>query len=99
MSSDPSKMSGNATWAKGQAKSTLGNVLGNEQMHAEGAADIAKGNSEYKAAQTQGYAQGAKDEVAGGAKKMGNSIIGDDSAKADAQAQKSKGQAQKEWNS
>ncbi|KAI9228756.1 MAG: putative cruciform DNA binding protein [Piptocephalis tieghemiana] len=96
--SEQSKMSANATWAKGQVKSTIGSVIGNEQMRTEGDADIAKGNADYKAAQAQGYVEGAKNDVKGNIKDTVNRVIGDDAGQAEGKAQQSLGQAQKEAN-
>ncbi|RKP12062.1 putative cruciform DNA binding protein [Piptocephalis cylindrospora] len=96
--SEQSKMSANATWAKGQVKSTIGGVIGNETMRTEGEAEIAKGNADYKAAQAQGYVEGVKNDVKGNVKDGVNRVIGDDAGRAEGQAQQSLGQAQKDAN-
>ncbi|KDQ13435.1 hypothetical protein BOTBODRAFT_33457 [Botryobasidium botryosum FD-172 SS1] len=70
---------------KGSAKEVLGNMVGSEQMAAEGAA--------------QGYAVGASDRVAGKKDSVLGAVTGDKTQRAPGEAQQQKGSTQQTLNS
>ncbi|KAI9293982.1 DNA binding protein [Neoconidiobolus thromboides FSU 785] len=92
---EPSKINATKDTTIGTIKENVGWALGNEQMQAEGKAQHAKGDAEYKAAQAQGYAEGSKDSMKGSVKDTVGSAIGNEQMQAEGKADKLKGDAQK----
>ena len=82
----------------GTVKETIGNALGSTEWQKAGKEQHAKGEGEIKAAQAQGYAEGAKDQVSGKFDNVVGSITGNDEKQASGKIQEEKGKAQKELN-
>ncbi|ORX92505.1 DNA binding protein [Basidiobolus meristosporus CBS 931.73] len=85
--------------AGGAIKENLGNMMGNEQMQAEGKADRASADAEYKGAQAQGYAQGAGEKIKGNIKDTVGGALGNEQMQAEGKAGATKGDARMNWNS
>ena len=83
----------------GTVKETIGNALGSTEWQKAGKEQHAKGEAEIKAAQAQGYAEGAKDQVSGKFDNVVGSITGNKEKELAGKAQEEKGKAQKEINS
>ncbi|KAJ7128276.1 hypothetical protein C8R46DRAFT_51055 [Mycena filopes] len=97
--SDPSKASGNAKNAKGTVTEAIGDMTGSDSWKTSGQKDQAAGKGEVKAAETQGYVQGAMDSVTGMAKQAISTVTGDSTQNAEGKAQDTKGQAKRAANS
>ncbi|ORX91917.1 hypothetical protein K493DRAFT_316956 [Basidiobolus meristosporus CBS 931.73] len=93
------KVNANIKYTTGYVQETAGSVLGNEQMQAEGAAKQAQADAEYKAAQAQGYAQGAGEKLKGNVKDTVGSAIGNEQMQAEGKAGATKGEARMNLNS
>ncbi|SNX81828.1 probable Hmp1 - Mismatch base pair and cruciform DNA recognition protein [Melanopsichium pennsylvanicum] len=97
--SEPSKMNGNYNSVAGTVKETIGNALGSADWQKAGKEQHAQGETEIKAAEAKGYAEGTKDQVSGKFDNVVGSITGDKSKEMSGKAQEEKGKAQKEINS
>ncbi|GAA5944569.1 hypothetical protein JCM3775_003296 [Rhodotorula graminis] len=96
---EPSKTTGNYDYAVGSIKETIGNVVGAESLAQAGSEQAAKGDAEYKLAQTQEYAEGTADRVGGKIDRIIGAATGDSSREAGGLAQETKGKAQQAANS
>ncbi|KAG9298065.1 hypothetical protein G9A89_018148 [Geosiphon pyriformis] len=96
--SQPSKVSGTGEYYKGAAQETLGSIIGNTGMQAEGAKQKATGDAEIKAAKTQGYAEGTKDRLTGHVKETAGSVVGNEQMQAEGKGSKLSGEAQQKIN-
>lgn len=64
---------------KGNVKEHIGGITGDASMQQSGQAEKSQGEAELKAAQTQGYAQGTKERVAGKKDEVLGSLTSDTS--------------------
>ncbi|KAK9803555.1 hypothetical protein WJX73_009114 [Symbiochloris irregularis] len=85
-------------WAQGQAEKLVGDVTGANDWKASGEKHIAEGNSEVKAAQAKGYAEGTKDRVHGKVQELGGKITGDNSKEAEGKARNTAGDLKQDAN-
>ena len=85
--------------AAGTVKETVGNMIGNRSMEAEGKAQHAAGNAEYEQARAQGYASGVMNSVSGNVKHATGNVLGNERLQAEGKAEHVKGEAKKEVNS
>ncbi|KXN83082.1 hypothetical protein AN958_01833 [Leucoagaricus sp. SymC.cos] len=76
----------------------LGNLTGSTNLQQSGKEQHAKGEAEYKQAQTQGYAQGTKDRVGGLKDSMVGAVKGDESKQAEGNLRRDKGETQQDIN-
>ncbi|KAJ7662738.1 hypothetical protein DFH06DRAFT_357381 [Mycena polygramma] len=97
--SGASKTSGQTDSMIGSAKDAVGSAVGATGLQKDGKEQHAKGEGEYKTAQTEGYVQGALDSVTGMAKDTYGAVMGDNSKQAEGKVQQTKGDAQKAANS
>ena len=86
--------SGNYDYAVGSIKETIGNAVGAESLAQAGSEQAAKGDAEYKLAQTQEYAEGTADRVGGKIDRVIGAATGDHTKEAAGLAQETKGKAQ-----
>ncbi|EPQ26307.1 uncharacterized protein PFL1_06242 [Pseudozyma flocculosa PF-1] len=96
---EPSKANGNYNSVAGTVKETIGNLTGSTDWQATGKEQHAKGESEIKAAEAKGYAEGLGDQISGKKDNIVGAVTGNDSKQAAGKAQEEKGKAQKEINS
>ncbi|KAJ3894817.1 hypothetical protein GG344DRAFT_40164, partial [Lentinula edodes] len=76
----------------------LGNLTGAESWQTSGKQGHAEGETEYKAAQAEGIAEGAKDEFSGYICSVTGAITDDKTKQTSGNIQKETGKAQKEAN-
>ncbi|ORX91919.1 DNA binding protein [Basidiobolus meristosporus CBS 931.73] len=93
------RVNANIKYAIGYVQETVGSVLGNEQMQAEGATKQPQADAEYEAAQAQGYAQGAGEKLKGNVKDTVGSAIGNEHMQAEGKASATRGEARLNFNS
>lgn len=82
----------------GTVKETIGNVTGSVDWQKAGKEQHAQGESEIKAAQAKGYAEGTKDQVSGKFDNVVGAVTGDKSQEMSGKAQQESGKTQKELN-
>ncbi|GAC93329.1 hypothetical protein PHSY_000894 [Pseudozyma hubeiensis SY62] len=90
---------GNYNSVAGTVKETIGNLTGSTDWQTTGKEQHAKGESEIKAAEAKGYAEGTKDQVSGKIDNVVGAVTGDKSKEMSGKAQQESGKAQKELNS
>ena len=61
----------------GEIEETVGNVTGIQSLKTSGQERRAQGDTEYKEAQTQGYAEGFKDRAVGKKDQLSGAVTGD----------------------
>ncbi|KDQ15869.1 hypothetical protein BOTBODRAFT_173539 [Botryobasidium botryosum FD-172 SS1] len=94
-----SKATGQFNSVAGTVQETVGNMLGFKDTANAGAQRHAEGETEYKAAQAEGYVEGTKDRVSGKKDAVVGAVTGDKTQQASGNAQHDKGQAQQSVNS
>jgi len=81
---EPNKTSGQYHSVKGNAVEAIGNLTGAQSWTQSGKEEHAAGETEYKASQAKGYAEGA--------------VTGDKSQQAQGNVRNEQGQAQQDFN-
>ena len=94
----PSKVSGQFHSTKGSVVETVGNLTGSTEWQQSGMEERVRGESEYKAAQAKGYAEGTGDRAEGFKDSVVGSLTGDKSQQAQGNVQKEKGKMQQDVN-
>lgn len=82
----------------GKIKQTVGKVIGNQQMEAEGVAKELQGDAREAAAKGKERAKGAIEEVAGAIKNRVGHVIDNDLMVAEGKAKELKGEARQKAN-
>ncbi|KAK0551891.1 hypothetical protein OC846_002441 [Tilletia horrida] len=104
MSSEPSKTQGHTESLLGSAKEMLGSTISpvapetGTNLQQSGASQHAKGETEVKAAQTQGYVEGLTDKVEGKYHSIAGAVKSDEPQKQIGQAKEVKGELKKNIN-
>ncbi|KAK4699875.1 hypothetical protein P7C70_g6380, partial [Phenoliferia sp. Uapishka_3] len=95
---EPSKVNANINSAIGSVKETVGNVAGSTDLEASGASQKREADAEYKAAQAEGYVEGAKDRIGGKVDNVVGAVTGDSQKELSGKARHETGQVQQEIN-
>ncbi|EIW54717.1 uncharacterized protein TRAVEDRAFT_152995 [Trametes versicolor FP-101664 SS1] len=98
MTGEPNKTSGQYHSVKGNVVETIGNLTGATSWTNSGKQEHAEGETEYKAAQAQGYAEGTIDRVGGKKDAVVGALTGDRTQEASGNLRQDKGEAQQELN-
>ena len=98
MDPNKEKVKGAGEELKGNVKKGAGDVLGNEQMQAEGEAERLKGQARQDAAKTSERAKGVGEEVKGGVKGAIGDLVDDPQTQAEGEAERLKGRARQKAN-
>ncbi|KAF8227951.1 hypothetical protein L208DRAFT_1453489 [Tricholoma matsutake] len=97
-SGEPNKTSGQMHSMKGSAVEAVGNLTGSDSWKNSGKQEHAEGETEYKAAQAQGYVEGTMDRLSGYKDSVVGALTGDSTQQTSGNVQKKKGEAQQEVN-
>ncbi len=84
--------------AGGNIKQGVGNLIGNEQMQAEGKATELKGEARQEAAKASERAEGALEEAGGNIKQGVGNLIGNEQMEAEGKATEIKGEVRQKAN-
>ncbi|MBW0514446.1 hypothetical protein O181_060599 [Austropuccinia psidii MF-1] len=98
-SNEPSKLNANYNSLVGGIKEQVGAATGLNDLQSSGVQQKSQGDAEYKAAQAQGYAEGAVDRVSGKIDNVVGAVTGDKTKQLSGQARNEHGAAQQELNS
>jgi len=98
MSNTGKRIEGAAEELGGKIKGAVGNLIGNEQMEAEGKATELKGEAKQEAAKAAERGKGAVQEVGGALKKGVGSAIDNEQMEAEGKAKELEGQARQKAN-
>ena len=82
----------------GKIKKTVGKVIGNEQMEAEGKAKELHGQAQQAAAKAGERVKGTIEEVSGAIKNRVGAVIGNEQMQAEGKARELKGEARQKIN-
>ncbi|MFO0740738.1 MAG: CsbD family protein [Labilithrix sp.] len=98
MSNASNRTEGVAEEIGGKVKKTVGAVIGNEQMQAEGKAKELQGEARQEAAKTAERAKGKVEEVVGAVKNKVGAVIGNEQMQAEGKAKELQGEARQAAN-
>ncbi|NNJ13325.1 CsbD family protein [Chloroflexales bacterium ZM16-3] len=98
MGNGTERVKGKATEIKGAVKATVGDLTHNDQLHAEGHAEQAEGQSRQELAKAKERVKGASEEVTGETKHAVGTLTGDDHLEAEGEAEAQKGKARQGLN-
>lgn len=98
MSNASERSEGSAEALGGKIKKVAGQVIGNEQMEAEGRAKELKGEARKESAKAGERAQGKAEEVAGAVKNRIGAVIDNEQMQAEGKAKELKGEARQKAN-
>ncbi|KAI0730781.1 mismatched base pair and cruciform DNA recognition protein [Earliella scabrosa] len=95
---EPNKTTGQYHSMKGTAVEAIGNLTGAQSWQESGKQEHAQGETEYKAAQAKGYAEGTMDRIGGKKDAVVGAVTGDRQQEASGNIRQDKGEAQQEIN-
>ncbi|MGK5371584.1 CsbD family protein, partial [Salmonella sp. NW985] len=96
--SEPNKAHGTKDQVTGQIQETVGGIIGNDRMRAEGAATREGGKAEVNAAKAENRAEATGTDIKGHAKDAFGALTGDNKMQAEGKADKTKADAQHNAN-
>ncbi|KAH9849953.1 hypothetical protein C2E23DRAFT_838061 [Lenzites betulinus] len=95
---EPNKTTGQYHSVKGTVVETVGNLTGAQSWQQSGKEEHAQGETEYKAAQAKGYAEGTMDRIGGKKDAVVGAVTGDRQQEVSGNIRQDKGEAQQEFN-
>jgi uncharacterized protein YjbJ (UPF0337 family) len=98
MSNQTKRIEGTAKELGGKIQKGVGNLIGNEQMEAEGHLNELKGKTVKEGAKAAERVKGTVEEVAGSVKRKVGALLDDTTMEAKGMAEKALGTARKEAN-
>src|SRR5436309_12545787 len=98
MSTESKRGEGAAEELGGKVKKVAGQIIGNEQMEAEGRAKELKGEAKQESAKAAGRAEGKVNEVVGAVKNRVGAVIGNEQMQAEGKVKEMKGEAKQKAN-
>jgi uncharacterized protein YjbJ (UPF0337 family) len=98
MGNGTERVKGKAEEIKGAVKATIGDLIHNDQLHAEGHAEQVAGQSRQELAKAEERVTGAGEELAGETKDAVGGLIGDEHMAAEGKAKARKGKARQHIN-
>ena len=98
MGNNNERIKGAAEEAMGNVKQGVGNLIGNEQMQAEGKAKELKGEAREETAKASERTKGAVEEVTGAIKNRVGAVIDNEQMQAEGKARELKGEARQKAN-
>ncbi|NTW97164.1 MAG: CsbD family protein [Oscillochloris sp.] len=98
MSNGTERVKGKVEEIKGAVKATVGDLTNNDQLHAEGHADQAEGQSRQELAKAKERVKGAGEELVGETKDAIGGLMGNDHLEAEGEAEARKGKARQNIN-
>ena len=99
MSNAANRGEGAAEELGGKIKKTVGKLIGNEQMEAEGKVKEVKGEAKQEAAKASERTTGKVEEVAGAIKNRVGAVLGNEQMQAEGKVKELKGEARQKANS
>ena len=98
MSNASKRAEGEAEKLGGKIKRTVGKLIGNEQMQAEGTAKEIKGAAKVETAKAAERSKGKVEEVTGAVKNRVGAVIDNEQMQAEGKAKELKGEARQKAN-
>jgi uncharacterized protein YjbJ (UPF0337 family) len=98
MSNGNERVKGKVAEIKGAVKATVGDLIHNDEMHAEGHAEQVEGQSRQELAKAKERVKGAGEELAGETKDAVGGLIGDNHLEAEGKVEARKGKARQNLN-
>jgi uncharacterized protein YjbJ (UPF0337 family) len=98
MSNESNKGQGAAEQVGGKIKSTIGKVIGNEQMEAEGEAKVLEGKARVEAAKAAERTKGKVQETVGAVKNRAGAVLDNEQMEAEGKAKEIQGQVRQKAN-
>ncbi|KAJ3506789.1 hypothetical protein NLJ89_g6671 [Agrocybe chaxingu] len=98
MNDSPSKTSGQLHSMKGSMVEGVGNLTGSTSWQNSGKKEHAEGETEYKAAQAKGYAEGTMDRMTGMKDSVVGAVTGDKTQQTEGNMTRDKGKMQQDVN-
>jgi len=98
MGANEERIKGKAEEIKGHIKHGVGNLIGNEQMQAEGHAEEAAGEARQAVAKAAERVKGGGEELKGKIKGAAGDFIDNEQMQAEGRAEELKGQARQKAN-
>jgi uncharacterized protein YjbJ (UPF0337 family) len=98
MSNASNRAEGKAEQLGGKIKKTIGKVIGNEQMEAEGHLKEAKGEAKEETAKAAERTKGKVQEVVGAVKNRVGAVIDNEQMQAEGKVKELEGQARQRMN-
>ncbi|CAL1697443.1 unnamed protein product [Somion occarium] len=95
---EPNKTTGQYHSTKGTLVESIGNLTGATTWQQSGKEEHAQGETEYKAAQAKGYAEGVTDRIGGKKDAVVGAISGDRQQETAGNVRRDKGEAQQNIN-
>jgi len=92
------RVKGKAEELKGAVKATIGALIHDDQMHADGHAEQVEGQTRQELAKAQERVKGAGEELEGDTKDAIGGLIGDDHLEAEGKAKARKGKIRQNIN-
>jgi uncharacterized protein YjbJ (UPF0337 family) len=98
MSNGSERVKGKVEEIKGAVKATVGDLIHNDQLHAEGHAEQVEGQSRQELAKAKERLKGAGEELAGETKDALGGLIGNEHLQAEGKVEARKGKARQNIN-